>query len=155
MSGNLKGFSSYLSLSDMLTQLVLMLLVLVALALGQMRYEAANPAQVYDKKGEEYFVNVDVLRKDKPETAPGGFAPGESAWFLAIGKGGELTLTNRQGHSERLGSEGELLVRLRQVRPAQLYLRVDQSAAFGVAESVIMEAQRAGAVPYLAARAEK
>lgn len=151
-----KGFNVYLSFADLLGTIVLMLLVLMGMAVAQVRYDAANPQKAYDKATEEYFsrVDVDVLQKGKPESGQSAFGPGESALYVTVKRDGSFAVTNQRGETETVGSDRELSSRLRQLRPSKLYLRVDRMAPFGAAESVILEAQSTGIVPYLAAREE-
>lgn len=97
----------------------------------------------------EYLAKVDLLKKEK-RLQTDGPGPGEAAVFLTITKYKTFILEGKKiGPAQKLASQEKVKQALKRLTPSKLYLRVDASVPTGTTQSVMLDCQEMGILPYL------
>jgi len=97
----------------------------------------------------EYLAQVDLLKQEKSLQTEGP-EPGEAAVYLTLTKDNLFILEGKQVETAKhMKSREELKEALKGLSPPKIYLRVDASVPTGRTQSILLDCQELGILPYL------
>jgi biopolymer transport protein ExbD len=142
----MKGMAAF---ADIMTNLFVAFAVIVVLLFAKVSEEQKFREENFKNKEQEYVQTIELLKREL-QTRKGSVEPGESDLVLSITKDGHFIVEEGRGHKRKdLDQLSQVRQVLRDIRPSNLYLRVDQAVPTGTTQTILADSEELGILGFL------